>query len=180
MAPLDIQIKPALHMAEMWTHGGIEQCNIMRWSIVFADKCIMIFLPIRTQLDEDHHLQDWGRGSLPEKDRLISSGWWWVAAPTGGVFLYLWVLFTNVGKMEHVVKRELSHLPVNLLSDNRLWAWAGHDQKNKVTNTSSRNEFPQKGDWLSLRDAVRSLVSQGDFRAELQQKEPIEVVWTYG
>ena len=55
----------------------------------------------------------------------------------------------------------------------------GHDQKNKILDTSGRKEFPLQGGG-SLRDWVRISVTQEELRVEpllSHREEPAEVAW---
>ena len=111
--------------------------------------------------------QNW-IGAITQQTRI----WWNLGVRFLDSFKYLGVLFTCERRMDCeidrrigaaaavmqslyrsvVVKRELSRkaklsiLPVSLRSCPHLWSWTlGHDRKNKIQDTSDRNEFPPQG-----------------------------------
>ncbi|KAI3367177.1 hypothetical protein L3Q82_008232 [Scortum barcoo] len=127
--------------------------------------------------DENQHLQIRGHGSRsrPEKGGMPSPGGWRGPASSGGVQVSRpGVLFTSEGKIEReidrrigaasavmrsvyrtvVVKKELSRkaklsiyrsiYAPTLTYGHELWVMT---EKDKIADTSGRNEFPPQGGW---------------------------------
>lgn len=103
--------------------------------------------------------------------------------PQADEFKYLRVLFMNEGRMKQEIHRwiraalavtwtlyliccgeevteqksEALNLQIDLCSCSHLWSWTVvSDQKNMITDTSGRNEFPLQGDWVEMGWRVQS------------------------
>lgn len=62
------------------------------------------------------HLQLWGHGSLLENVGVLTSVWKWVAAPNErSHIVYVWVLFTSMGTMEHDTDRQIGAVSAVML-----------------------------------------------------------------